>query len=294
MFDKFWKEVLCTLYKKPFEPRQFMKEKYIEFHHSYDEIPPLIEFHQHTFYEIYFFLSGNVNYIIEGRNYKLRPGDILFTNRTDIHRPDIHSGKPYERVVVWIAEEYFEILKKYFNEDLTSCFTDAALNDYRLSRPDGETIMILKTLCTKIAAAKQSNETGSSVLVSAYLIEFLIYVIRAYYDTPDSIKKDVTENEKINQIIKYINENLTEDFSLDKISNQFFISKSYLSRQFKQFTGLSLYQYIMKKRLIIARNMLRSGHSVTNSYLTCGFNDYSNFLKAFKREFGQNPSDYLL
>ena len=282
------------MYKKPFEPRQFMNERYIEFHYSYDETPPEIDFHQHTFYEIYFFLSGNVNYIIEGRNYKLRPGDILFTNRTDIHKPDIHPGKPYERVVVWISQAYVDLVRDHFNEDLTACFKDASLHDYRLSRPDSETIMKLRQLCTKISAATQSTEPGHQLLVSAYISEFIIYVIRAYYDTPDSIKKDITENDKINQIIRYINEHLAEDISLDSIANQFFLSKSYLSRQFKRFTGLSIYQYTMKKRLTVARNMLRSGSSVTNAYLTCGFNDYSNFLKAFKREFGHNPSDYML
>ena len=119
-----------------------------------------------------------------------------------------------------------------------------------------------------------------------------MYVSRAYYDAPDSIQKDVTENEKINQVITYINENITADLTLDELAVRFFTSKYYLSRQFKQFTGLSLYQYIMKKRLIIARNLLRAGSSVMDSCFQCGFNDYSNFLKAFKREFGQNPGRY--
>lgn len=277
-----------------FEPRQFMKEEYLEFHYFYDEIPPEISFHQHTFYEIFFFLSGDVNYIIEGRNYKLRPGDILFTNKTDIHRPEVHGGKPYERIVVWVEEKYFDLINDYCKEDLRSCFKDAALKDYRLSRPDGETIVHLKRLCEKISRVKESNKPGSNVLFSAYIMEFLVKVVNAYYDTPDSVKKDITENEKINNIIKYINENLSEDFTLDGISKKFYISKSYLSRQFKHFTGLSLYQYIMKKRLIYARNMIRSGTSVTNAYIMCGFNDYSNFLKAFKREFGVNPSEYII
>ena len=56
---------------------------------------------------------------------------------------------------------------------------------------------------------------------------------------------------------------------------------------------MSVYQYIMKKRLIISLNMLRRGVPVTNACLECGFNDYSNYLKAFKREFGKNPKEFL-
>lgn len=120
-----------------------------------------------------------------------------------------------------------------------------------------------------------------------------MHVSRAYYDTPDSIKYDVTENEKINQVLLYINENLTDNFSLDNLAGRFYTSKYYLSRQFKQFTGLSLYQYIMKKRLIMSRNLLRDGSPVMDACMQSGFNDYSNFLKAFKREFGKNPRQYM-
>ena len=80
--------------------------------------------------------------------------------------------------------------------------------------------------------------------------------------------------------------------ALLQVNEEYQYSKYYLSRQFKQFTGLSLYQYIMKKRLISARNMLRAGSPVMDACLCCGFGDYSNFLKAFKREFAQNPSKY--
>lgn len=280
------------MHKEQFNPSQIMSERYYEFHHSYNEVPPVVEFHQHPFYEIFFFLSGNVNYIIEGKNYKLRPGDILLTSSTDIHRPDILPGKPYERIVIWLADDFFEALKDFFDEDFTACFTDAALRDYRLIRPDSGNIAHLMQLCSQMTDARHSNEMGSKALVSAYLTEFLVCVSRAYYDAPASMKNDITENEKVNQLISYINENLSEELSLDQLACKFYISKYYLSRQFKQFTGLSLYQYIMKKRLILARNMLRTGSSVMDACLYCGFNDYSNFLKAFKREFGQNPRNY--
>lgn len=280
------------MYKEEFNPSQVMTERYFEFHHTYNEFPPTVEFHQHPFYEIFFFLSGNVNYIIEGKNYTLRPGDILLTGSSDIHRPDIHPGKPYERIVIWLADDFFGHLKDLYGEDLTACFTDAALKDYRLIRPDGQNILRLKHLCTQISEAKHSREIGSTALASAYLTEFLVHVSRAYYDAPDSIQYDVTENEKINQVLQYINENLTESLSLDHLAGQFYLSKYYLSRQFKQFTGLSLYQYILKKRLILSRNLLRSGCPVTDACLQCGFRDYSNYLKVFKREFGKTPRAY--
>ena len=280
------------MYKEQFNPSQIMQERFYEFHHFYNETPPKVESHQHSFYEIFFFLSGNVNYVIEGRNYKLRPGDILLTSSADLHCSDVHPGKPYERIVIWLANDFFEYMQYFFDEDFTSCFTDAAINDHRLVRPDSQSIAQLKQLCIQMSRAKNSGQTGSAALTTAYLTEFLVHVSRAYYDAPDSVKQDMTENGKINQMITYINDHITEELSLDLLSSIFYTSKYYLGRQFKQFTGLTLYQYIMKKRLIIARDMLRTGSTVMDACLWCGFRDYSNFLKAFKREFGQNPSRY--
>lgn len=282
---------MLNIHKEDFTQRQTMLEQYFEFHHYYDEIPPEVDFHQHPFYEIFFFFSGNVSYVIEGKIYKLRPGDILLTNNMDIHRPIIQPGAPYERVVIWLADNYFDQVRAC-GDDISACFRDAASKDYRLIRPDSRSLEYMKLLCRRIAEARRSRQLGSYTLSSAYMMEFLVQLSRSYFETPNSVIEDITENEKINRVLRHINENITGDLSLDGLSNAFYISKYYLSKQFKQFTGISIYQYIIKKRLTISSNMLRMGVPVTSAYIECGFNDYSNYLKAFKREFGQNPSDY--
>ncbi len=278
--------------KDRFTSRQVMLDPYFEFYHYYDEIPPDVEFHQHPFYEIFFFLSGDVNYIIEGKIYKLHPGDILLTNNLDIHRPEITPGKPYERIVIWLADTFFENLC-IWEDDLSSCFLDAAQKDYRLLRPDYSSLIQLKTLCDHIYSAQQNQQLGSRALATSYLIQFLVHLSRLYYDMPRSGLSAVTENDKVNQLISYLNDNITADLTLDALADRLYVSKFYLSKQFKRFTGMSIYQYIMKKRLAISRNMLKSGVPVTTACMECGFNDYSNYLKAFKREFGRNPSDYM-
>ena len=274
-----------------FTERQVMRERYFEFYHYYDEIPPEVGFHQHPFYEVFFFLSGSVQYLIEGKTYHLRPGDILLTNNMDIHRPVIQPGIPYERFVIWIADDYFERVREC-GDDISRCFHDAAKKDYRLIRPDHDTLIRLKDLCDRIDAVKDGKDLGCFTLTAAYLMEFLVYLSRSYYATPDSVRQDVTEDNKINHVLLYVNEHITMDLTLDTLAEQFYISKFHLSKLFKQYTGMSIYQYIIKKRISIARNLLLEGVSVTRACLDCGFHDYSNFLKAFKREFGKNPRDY--
>lgn len=263
-----------------------------EFYHYLDSAPPQVAPHQHPFYEIFFFLGGNVTYTIEGKTYPLRPGDILLTNTQDIHRPNIFPGKPYERIVLWLSADFFQAIPGDAGA-LSTCFSDAATKDYRLIRPGESDLIRLRNICNRISGAQKSEKLGSDTLTYAYVLEFLIQICRCYYASGDAAHiSDITQDEKINGVIGYINEHISESLSLDQLAEAFFTSKFYLSRKFREYTGLSIYQYIIKRRLSIARDALIQGDTVTDAFLRCGFGDYSNFLKAFKREFGKTPKEF--
>ena len=283
---------MVNLTTEEFTPRQTMEQSFFECHHKLDKRPPKIDFHEHEFYEIFFFLSGDVSYIIEGRTYQLRPGDILLTNTRDIHKPDIRSGKPFERYVLWIEPEALDQIQ-ILGADLAACILDAADQKYKRIRPDSHALTHLKGICEKMIRARYEGGFASDTLSYLYLCEFLVYLNRAYFVLPDTVWEDVIENDKINDVVAYINEYFAEDLNLDRLAGHFYVSKYYLSHQFKEYTGLTLYQFIIKKRLAVARNMLREGHSVSEAYLRCGFNDYSNFLKLFKREFERSPKEFM-
>ncbi len=274
-----------------FTMRQTMNVADFEFFHYLDTTPPALDFHHHDFYEVFFFISGIVNYTVEGRSYQLRPGDILLTNNRDIHRPEIMPGKPYERYVLWVSNGFLRQIQ-HPKDDLSACFVDAAQKQYKLIRPDGEIFAKLQGLCRRIHELQRENDFGSATLVYAAVTEFLVYLNRAYFDTPAAIRQDVTENDTVNRLVTYIEKHLAEDLNLDNLSAAFHLSKFYLDRQFKQYTGLTIYQFILKKRLMTARAMLRAGIPVLDACMGCGFNDYSNFLKAFKREFGRIPKEF--
>ena len=275
-----------------FTPRQTMEDGLFECHHYLDRVPPQVEYHEHEFYEIFFFLSGDVSYIIEGSTYQLRPGTSSSPATRTSTSQRSGAGKPYERYVIWIHPDAIQAFHK-LGDDLAACFLDASDRRYKLIRPDSGTVTQLKSLCEKIIQARKDTGFAKETLAYLYLCEFLVYLNRAYFSLPDSIWEDVSENENVNQVVTYIHEHLAEDLSLDKLASHFYVSKSYLSHKFKEYTGLTLYQFIIKKRLVVARNMLREGLPVTTVCLQCGFNDYSNFLKQFKREFGRSPKEFM-
>ena len=68
------------------------------------------------------------------------------------------------------------------------------------------------------------------------------------------------------------------------------VSPSTLTHSFKKDMNISVYRYILKKRLVLAQQKILSGEPAQKAALDCGFNDYSGFYKQYKKTFGIAPS----
>jgi AraC-like DNA-binding protein len=279
-------------FKQDFTPRQYMVNPDFELFHYYDETAMEIEYHNHDFYEIYFFISGRVTYMIEGKSYRTRPGDIFIINNRELHKPVIEQGETYERVVVWVKPEFL-VRNSASDCDLTQCFESSSQSKYNLLRPHKETLEGITRVIAKFEKACSSGSYGNSILKGIYLIELLVYLNRAWGEAAGKdLGGDMEYNEKISNVIKYINENLGSELSLDKLAARFYLSKYHLLREFKRNVGYTIHQYMQRKRLIMAKSLLKEGQQVTEVCMRCGFGDYSNFIRAFKREFGMSPRKY--
>ncbi|NMA65794.1 MAG: AraC family transcriptional regulator [Clostridiaceae bacterium] len=277
--------------KQNFTQRQHMLNSTFEFFHYRDDSNLVVEYHHHDFYEIYFFVSGKVNYVIEGKSYSLKPGDILIINNKELHKPVIEGGSIYERYVLWVNPD---LLVKYSTKDsnLLTCFESTSKNRNNLLRPRAEMNSILNGILTKLSKVCSGTTFGSEILMELYLIELIIYLNKEYIACEDDIVEDMVYDPKIGRIITYINENLGENLSLENLASQFYISKYHLLRMFKKHTGYTPYNYIHKKRLITAKSLLKEGLSISQVCHACGFNDYSNFIRIFGKEFGISPKKY--
>ena len=280
-------------YLDDFTSRQYMVTSDFEYFHYKDKIAVDVEYHNHDFYEIYLYLSGKVTYVIEGRSYKLRPGDILIIHNKDVHRPIVESGEPYERIVLWVDPDYLQ-RKSDGGSNLALCFENHGASNYNLLRLNPDKLQEIFTILEKFEESCRSSGFGSTVLQDVYLAEYIVMINKAFFDDYDRpISKDISFNESINKIVNYINENLEEDLSLEIISKKFFMSKYHLAREFKKYTGYTIHKFTQQKRLFLAKNLLKQGISVNFVCSMCGFNDYSNFIRAFKKTYGQPPKKYI-
>ena len=95
---------------------------------------------------------------------------------------------------------------------------------------------------------------------------------------------------KILEILRYIDENLTSDISIDDLAGRFYISKYHMMRRFREESGISIHTYLSDKRLLLARDLIKDGASATEACFNCGFKSYSAFSRAYGKFFGVTPT----
>ena len=108
--------------------------------------------------------------------------------------------------------------------------------------------------------------------------------------TTSMTRKDIQSANVADKIKDYIDKNITTSFSLNKLSETFGISKSYLSHSFKKSFNISVFQYIKNQKLSLAVKYCKSGINFSEAADKAGFEDYRAFYLAYRKQFGVSPS----
>jgi AraC-like DNA-binding protein len=122
------------------------------------------------------------------------------------------------------------------------------------------------------------------------LNKILTVLIKSFWD--DSLIRHNRSMLSV-KIEQYVNDHLKDKFYVDKLCEQFFISKNALYRLFKTEFNLTVAEYVLTKRIALSVEMLKStSKSVTEIASDCGFTDYNYFIRLFKKEMGVTPLQY--
>jgi AraC-like DNA-binding protein len=273
-----------------YSTRQHMlSSDYEIFHYSNTNLTG-VSIHHHDFYEFYLFISGNATYLIEGKIYYLKPGDIILINYKELHQAIIsNTDIVYERIVLWINKSFLKKLSSS-KTNLSLCFESH--DKKNVLRTDFETQKNIRLTLNKIINLQQYNGIGYELLYTAYITELMVHLNNIAFMEDVRLNVDIKKSNLIDGIIDYINTHIEEDITVDELSEYFYISKYHLSREFKKHTGTTIHRYIVQKKLIEAKELILEKMPVMDVYKQCGFGDYSNFFRAFKNEYGVTPKQF--
>lgn len=251
--------------------------------------PSSFSFHLHNQYEIYMLLAGDVHYFVEQHKYILQPGDVLLFNSGEVHRPTFSSGAAYERYVVHFDPALPRALMTP-GEGLLGPFEERTAGEGNLMRLSLEERRALCLLFERLIACGEGSYCPSTRR-QTLLLEMLL-LLGAHAQKQQELPAVGLLPEPLGEILAFIHHNLTEDLSLESLARRFYISKNYLCRLFSKHTGNTIHSYIRMKRIALAKSLLDSGHSVSETCVRSGFGDYSNFIRAFRMVTGQPPAGY--
>ena len=263
--------------------------KYFSIAHLYKEEKSM-SMHIHDCYEIYYSISGGKQFLIDNKFYDIKPGDIFVINQFESHYISQLDKIVHERIVISIYPEFLKSCCTN-NTNLDFCFSTRDNNfSHKISLNKDEQSRFIYFI-NKILA---SDGFGSDVIEHASFLELMTFLNKIYIknhtDFTDSFSNKY--NNQVYSIIENINDNIMNEISIDDLANNFYLSSSYICRIFKAATGTTINKYVTARRISIAKSLLSDGESVNSVCEKCGFNDYSNFLKTFKKAVGISPKKY--
>ena len=275
----------------PFEPMQQGGQGY-EAHYRVSETMEVTQYHCHDYYELYIHLHGGQFMGVDNKLYQLKPNQVFILPPFCMHGLSCTSElRNYERAFLNVSSEVMRNLgcgQLDLNQFFQAC-ASGGHHTYQLSEADAERF----TLCIRQIEAAHSRENDAVERFQDYshmmtVVNLLCQVIRRTVP----VKDESTSDSVIQEVLTYINNHYTQPLRISDLARRFGISESYLSHEFARFTNRSVYDYILYRRITLARRQMLGSDSLNTIAFQCGFNDYSNFLRSFTRIAGISPSKY--
>ena len=253
----------------------------IDFGYSLDRLPPreLDIRHCHDMHEILFITSGKGRIIIEGADYDIRERTLVVIDPLAYHYVQVDKDTAYERYVI-------NFPSSALSED-TAALLAAMTGDGSGGRyyPPHTVSHSVLALFERFATAAQLPDSERTVYARALLSELI-----ALLSVSGGEQTSGGDEELGARVIRYLNENIDKNITLDQLAKRFFVSKYYLCRAFKKHNGISVHGYINRKRVMYAKQLIDSGETASGAAYKVGFGDYSAFYRAYVKIIGKSPT----
>ena len=276
----------------PFLPMGQPGNQGYEAHHNFSETMEVTQFHCHDYFEFYLHIRGGEFMGVENRLFQLKPNQFFVLPPFSMHGLSCTKEmRNYERAYLNLSPEVLRVLGcgQIDPEALFRRHTSGDVCTYQLSDEDAETFVS----CVRRIRDNSANKNDPYERYGDYalMITLLNVVCRAMRLTAP-VEGETFGSSIIQEILDYINNHYTQPIRIENLARSFGVSVSYLSHEFVRFTNRSVYDYILYRRVMLARQQILGNAPLNDIAYQCGFNDYSNFLRSFTKVVGMSPSQY--
>jgi len=246
-------------------------------------------YHCHDFIEFSYVVSGNVNYRIDDKFYKISEKTLLVFNPEVYHQESLSKGE--QNTELHIGFRNIKIDGLPLNYILKENF-DAPL-EFKQYKDD------FHKCCLEIIEEQEACEIGKELILKSLIMKLIALFLKETnyvknkkkfdrYDFPFYDKSNV-----VKIILEYFDTNYMKNISLDDMSRNMYISSVYISKVFKEKTGESPINYLINLRLEKAKDLLISTESPVKAIAqSVGYSDAYYFSKLFKKYYGNSPCKF--
>lgn len=259
-------------------------------YHKINEANYVTKFHYHDQFEIYYCVHGKGSFLVEDKAYTLEDRSMLIMNNFEIHKPISEKTERYDRYLVFVDPQHLaSVIPKYHME--ISSFLGMRKRSHKILLTKEEEQDYLRRFNS--IAEMDMDQPCAELLRDMYYLELIVYVIRLFKNhAPNYSSEQPIFDSTVEKIIYYINEHYTEDISLKSIAEYMHMNKNYLCALFKESTNTTIMNYIIDKRISLAKTLLSTEFSISEIAFRCGFHEYTHFIRTFTKRSNCSPNNF--